>query len=335
MSEPESIFEALPGMQMPVAQVMDTLSSMWHVPFEVGNQPATDFRSSQMNLVLHFGLKTTPSEAIHVFNMAIAFAQKYPCRIIVLCPRGREVSDELLEAKLFSQCYIGDILRDMCCCEALMLGYPTRVAGFLEDQVSLWLENDLPIYHWFYKVPAKHVADIYMGFIRRCRRAIYDASIEEDDYSAIPWERPQAIRDLAYARLLPVRQSLGQFLSSFQPGSLVEGLRTIHICYADEFCGEAHCLKKWFESCLESCAEQSKTRFEGKFQLSVGCPQINHSLKVDWEFENKERSFKWFLCKDTGSSHIEANLGFGRTELALQIELLNDEKVLAEALFNA
>ena len=112
----------------------------------------SEFRASQMNVVLHFGLDVTPEDAKLRFDALIRFAQRYPSRIIVLCPT-RELQSGM-SAKLFSQCYIGETHREMCCCEALLLGYKSEDVGYLANQVSIWLEGDLPTYHWLSGVPS-------------------------------------------------------------------------------------------------------------------------------------------------------------------------------------
>ena len=148
MQQPQSIFECLPGQVMPLEELMDTLSSMWRVSPEHAAEAPSGFRASQMNLVLHFGIKTATEEALARFDTAIRFAQKYPCRLVVLSPEGEAKGSPQLRAKLFSLCYIGKTAREMCCCEALILGYSAGVADLLKDQVSIWLEADLPIYYW-------------------------------------------------------------------------------------------------------------------------------------------------------------------------------------------
>jgi len=335
MSKEQSIFDALPGEQMPVSEVMNTLSNMWQVSYQESQDAPSGFRASQMNLVIHFGMQATAEEALRIFDTAIEFAQRYPCRIIVLCPQGREFSDALLEAKLFSQCYIGETMRDMCCCEALMLGYPTRVAGFLDNQVSIWLESDLPTYHWFFRVPAQRIEEIHLEFVGRCRRAIYDSTIEGDAYAAIPWEQPQAIRDLAFARLLPLRQSLGQFFSSFQPASLVTGLEEVSVHHSDCRSGEADNLAKWLERCLADCAQQAGVDFKAKFRVVRGCAKSSNCLESTWTFAQQQKQFAWVFCAASQSSVIHADFGDGKIEVPLQVHFLSDEKALAEALFFA
>ena len=139
----KDLIDVLPGLHLPVSEVTDRLEHMWES--DASGSPSA-FRASQMNVVLHFGWEVTPEEAHERFDTLLAFAQRYPSRIIVLCP-SRSISDGSMRAKLFSQCYIGDTHREMCCCEALLLAYQPENCGHLGNQVSVWLEPDLPSYH--------------------------------------------------------------------------------------------------------------------------------------------------------------------------------------------
>ncbi len=334
IAEP-SIFDALPGVNLRVSDVPKTLSSMWTPELVEGKVPLSDFRASQMNLILHFGLRTSPEEARATFDTAVEFAQRYPCRIIVLCPRGRELSDELLEGKVFSQCYIGDNLRENCCCEALMLGYPTRVAGFLDNQVSIWLENDLPTYHWFHLIPAERIRETHMSFIRRCRRVIYDSSIEDDDFASIPWERPENVIDLAYARLLPVRQSIGQFLSSFDSKVLVDDLKKVVVRHSPRRKGEGHHLLAWAHGRLEACALRCGETLQTEFVLDTNCSESAHCLELEWFYGSSGKHFLWTRNKGQNDASLTADLGTGRVSVPQKAELLDGDKALSEALFFA
>ena len=120
---------------------------MWEADASLGSP--SEFRASQMNLVLHFGLDVNEADARARFDTVIRFAQRYPSRIIVLCPTREEGAG--MRAKLFSQCYIGETHREMCCCEACCC-YKSK-PGYLANQVSIWLEGDLPRYHWFMVCP--------------------------------------------------------------------------------------------------------------------------------------------------------------------------------------
>ena len=112
----KDLIDELPGLDLPVGEVTDRLELMWES--DAADSPSA-FRASQMNVVLHFGLVVTASQAQERFTTLLTFAQRYPSRIIVLCP-SRSIKDGSMRAKLFSQCYIGDSHREMCCCEALL-----------------------------------------------------------------------------------------------------------------------------------------------------------------------------------------------------------------------
>lgn len=330
-----TLFDVLPGEKLSVKEVMPTLSSMWNAASPDDVYSPGEFRAAQMNLVLHMGLQTSSQEALKLFNTAINLGKRYPCRIIVLCPMGREMSKELMVGKLFSECYLDPSLRNQCCCEAIMLGYPTRVAGFLGDHVSTWLESDLPTYHWFNRIPVERIRDLHLDFIKRCRRVIFDSSTEEDPqaFSEVPWPKPEAVIDLAWARILPVRQSLGQFFSGYQPASLVNELKSIEITSATGFDGEGRNLMKWLEHCLEGCAvTEPKALAKVKKTLKSGEGEATLSLQLRYR---DGRHLLWTLDNSTRCSQLSADLGRGRNVVPQRLELLEGDRALIEAIFFA
>lgn len=319
---------------MPVEKVTGMLTAMWDAQSENGGGGPSDFRASQMNLVLHFGLKTTEAEANARFDQAIRFAQRYPCRIVVLCPEESENRDVLLEGKLFSQCYIGAHLRDVCCCEALILGYRTEESDFLDNQVSLWLEPDLPVYHWFNRVPAERIEHCYLNFLKQCTRVLYDRSIEGSHYDSIDWPDPHKVRDLAQARTLPIRQHIGNFLSVFDPGELVKDLESVTFTCLPEFSGETEFLLNWHHKALTRCAEmageQDITRLSLKKEVS---PEAPNALRIDWSFSPEDKELWWEYDASNKTGHAVANLNMPRHDHHFHIEPLGESIVLAEALF--
>lgn len=330
-----NLFDVLPGETMAVKDVMPTLSKMWNLSDGQGGYSTGDFRASQMNIVLHMGLQTSSEEAHELFDTAITFGKKYPCRIIVLCPMGRQMSKDLLVGKLFSECYIGGSLRAQCCCEAIMLGYPTRVAGFLSDQVSTWLEGDLPTYHWFNRIPTERITDLHMDFVKRCRRVIYNSSIEAspEAFAAIDWPRPEAVIDLAWARILPVRQSLGQFFSYYAPAELVRELKSVEVSSAPGYDGEGKNLLKWAKHCLSACQQPDGQELKKtKFTLNSGEGPATLQLQLRY---HDGRHVLWTLDEATRCAQLTADLGRGRSVLPQRLELLKGEKALTEAIFFA
>jgi hypothetical protein len=328
-----TLFDAMPGVVMPVKDIAGTLSRMWQSDAPPGHEAPSAFRASQMSLVLQFGLSSQPAEAQRLFDQALQFAQVYPCRIVVLCPLKETNEKSFLQAKLFSQCYIGPSTRQMCCCEAIMLAYPVNAAGFLENHAMIWLESDLPIYHWLHGVPARRVEEAYLPYLKLCTRVVYDSSLEGPDYAKIHWPKPEAVMDLAYARLLPVRQSIGQFLSSFAPASLVENLIHVECRYAPGAEGEAGNLLRWQQCCLESCDASGGKCDEVSFATHALDAAASNLLEVEWQYDGGAKKFLWTRAKNDDGVRISANFGCGLLEVPQHVKPMPQVRELAEALF--
>lgn len=326
------LIEALPGLALPVAEVTSTLSRIWEGEPGVDG-PGGDYRASQLNLVLHFGLRTDPAEALAQFETAIRFGQRYPCRIIVLCPE--EKAGGGMEAKLFTQCYIGQSLRRMCCCEALILGYPLPDNTFLGNQLSVWLEPDLPVYYWFHRVPSQTVSDRYLGFTRTCRRVLYDSDVDGYSFHRLAWPRPADLRDLAWARTLPIRQALGQFLSSYPPEQLVQDCRRLQVIHDPQSRGEAENLVCWIYGCLHQCLRRpGSSRREIPWEIipDPTLSELGKILLIRWG--DPARSFLHCRLDRTRSTgEIEACFGGGTVQHRFQIREMDPAETLAEAVF--
>lgn len=329
----DTLFDALPGVKLPLANMERTLATMWDGLADEGGEAPSDFRASQMNLILHFGLKTSPEEGREKFDLAVSFAQRYPARIIVLCPEDPEVVDKPMEGKLFAQCYLVGVERQMCCLEAMIFGYQTTDAGFLEDAVSIWLENDLPTYHWFNRVPVERITGMHRGFIKKCRRVLFDSGVEGRPLYTIDWPEPRAVRDLAYARTLPYRQSIGQFLSSVEPWVLVDGLEHVEVRHQGERIGEAEALKMWFECCLAESRDRSGRSLEAEFATKSVLEQAGNCLEVEWTYRGGEKRFYWSHCAETSEAFLRADFGAGASDYPLRVQFMKPEMALAEACF--
>lgn len=324
------LIDALPGVELPVGDVTARLASMWD-----GGPSASpsEFRASQMNVVLHLGLDVTAEEACERFDTVLKFAQRYPSRIIVLCP-SREVGDGSMSAKLFSQCYIGESHREMCCCEALLLGYKSEDCGYLANQVSVWLEPDLPTYHWFSGVPAQRIETYYDNLLVGVRRCVYDSSIEQDGFSALAWPASVQISDLATARLLPVRQAIGQFLSGYEIESLCHGLESVAVAHSETMSGEGHRLMEWIKDCLGECSKCDDCSAQSsKFSVS-GADELDDECVLTLELEySDDRYFKWRKFSDGSMGEIQAYLGKSKETISTRVKAMAPEQALSEALF--
>lgn len=333
MSKPSSIFAELPGLEIPVADISSTLSHIWEVPASDSSVTPSEFRASQMNLIIHFGLGTVKEEALEIFETALRFAQRYPSRIIVLCPEDLSREETLLTSKLFSECYIGKSGRDRSCCEAIVLAYPAEGKNFLEDQVSILLETDLPTYYWQHRFQAARRVKDYRFFLNIARRIVYDSRREAPEVREIEWPKPEIVRDLACANLLPVRQAVGQFLSGFPAEVLAKGMEGVRVCRSKAAEAEAVCLLDWVRSCLCECAAAAGlSNWEPRFECCESGQPEGYSLEIHFEY-NDDRFFRWIAHRETRIAEIDADLGRGRIHLPTALKLLKPEGVLAEALF--
>jgi len=324
------LIDALPGIELPVGEVTTRLATMW----DGGPMSSSsEFRASQMNVVLHFGLDVTAEEALERFETVLHFAQRYPSRIIVLCP-SRNEGDGSMSAKLFSQCYIGESHREMCCCEALLLGYKSEDFGYLSNQVSVWLEPDLPTYHWFSGVPAKRIESYFDNLLIGVRRCVYDSSIEADDLSKLNWPSSASVSDLAKARLLPVRQAVGQFLSGYRIENLCLGLKRVTVSHCSTMSGEGQRLLEWIQECLSECTKCDDCGAKKADFALKNCDDTESdcSLSLEWEYDD-DRYFKWRKFRDGSLGEIEASLGKSIQTIPTRVKPLAPEQALSEALF--
>lgn len=329
-----NLLDVLPGMALRLSDVPGALSRMWQGDTKPGSsEEPSAFRASQMTLVLQFGPATTPEEAQRVFDQSIEFAQVYPCRIIALCPVKEAGDNQITQAKLFSQCYIGPSTRQMCCCEALILSYPLGTPGFLENQVSIWLESDLPVYYWLHRVPARRIEELYLPFIKLCTRVVYDSCIEGPDFAKTHWPKPEAVMDLAYARLLPVRQSIGQFLSSYAPAALIEGLAHVECRYAPGADGEANNLLRWQERCLDHCEKPGEHPDDVSFTTKPLDGAAPNEVEVEWQYDGGQKRFQWARAKNCDGVRIQADFGKGPVDFPQHVKTMPRALELAEALF--
>jgi len=314
-----ALLDKMPGVQMPVSEVPRALRNLWKS--DAGESP-TKFRAVQSNLILHFGLETTESEAKAVLERALEFARRYPCRLICLCP-FQQVGEPLMRGKLFSQCYLAGGSRHPICCEALMLGYTPDDAEFLEHQVSVWLESDLPTYHWFHRVPQERILRSYLPFLKMVRRAAFDSSVEGHAYPGVEWPCPRGARDLADARLLHVRQSVGQFLGSYPVEGLIQGMVACRIGHGPGLSGEAMEFAAWVRDALTDA---------GLASMEPEVESQDAGFRMVWAYEDK-RFLNLELDNALASGSIQADFGGGAVDYPLHLKVVSPQLTLAEALF--
>jgi len=322
------IFNALPGLEVPVGAISKSVAQMWSDIAESGRAaPASDdVKATQLNLVLHFGFATTEQDALEQFQTVLSFSKRYPSRVVVLCPLKNDHGVTEQRAKIYGECFLGKSKGDTRCVEFVMLSYPFSARARLEDQVSICLSTDLPLYYWAHRFSqSRRLAD-YTYLLTRAKRVLIDSSLAPDDALTYPWPGPKALRDLVYSRLLPVRQTIGQFLARYAPEKLVDGLRKVKITHGPKLCAEARVTNGWLPRRLVACgADLNVVEFlaesDGEGQMALS-----------FEYAEPSKFFLWRADFTLRHATFEADFGSGRATLPAAVSLLSPELALSEAM---
>jgi glucose-6-phosphate dehydrogenase assembly protein OpcA len=327
-----SIFDALPGIEVPVGSIAHSFERMWSDNAAEGRPApdAEDAKATQVNVVLHLGLNTTPEDAARQFETVVKFSQRYPSRIVVLCPLFTDVPDPQMRAKIYGECFLGRSKSDKRCVEFVLLSYSQSARPFLENQVSISLSTDLPLYYWAHRFSTSGRLADYQYLLSRAKRVLLDSAISPPDALTYPWPNATATRDLVYSRLLPVRQSLGQFLAAYAPALLVQGLRAVTVTHAESLAAEGRVLLGWLQRRLQACGKAA----EGVESRSIAFkPGETGSLGVSFTYADPARFFRWNGDLASGHALFEADFGSGRTRLSAGVSLLPPENALSEGMF--
>jgi hypothetical protein len=324
-----SIFEALPGMAVPVGAISRGLADMWgETAAHGGPAPASeDSKAIQVNFVLHFGFATTADDAVRQFGTAVKFSRRHPSRVVVLCPRADEKGAKEMHAKVYGECTLGKTKGDTRCCEFVMLSYRSSLRTFLENQVSVCLSTDLPLYFWAHGFSSSARLADYHYLLTRSKRMMIDSATAPADALSYPWPRPEGVRDLAHARLLPVRQSLGQFLSRYPMAVLCAGLKTVTVAHGSAHPAEARVLLGWVKERIDRCGQN-----RAAFVLKAPGNLAPQTLHLTFGYEGK-KTFSWKADLRRGHALFEADLGSGSTTLPAAVSLLPPDSALSEAMF--
>ncbi len=323
------IFDALPGIEVPVASISKGLTQMWEYAATEG-RPSPEGENSmaiQVNLVLHLGFRTDAEDATRQFETAVRFSRRYPSRVVILCPRLDDTGVSEMRAKVYGECSIGKSADDTRCCEFVMLSFPRAARTYLESQVSICLSTDLPIYYWAHRFSdAAKLAD-YRYLLTAARRVLIDSASAPDGALTYPWPSPENVRDLAGARLLPVRRSIGQFLGRYPVGILTNGLRSITLGHGPAVAAEARVLLAWLKDRVAACGA-SREAVEIVQPAGIAPRAFDLSFTYD-----DSRFFRWKADIDTAHARFEADFGTGRNTLTASVSLLAPDEALSEAMF--
>ncbi|MFI5357252.1 MAG: glucose-6-phosphate dehydrogenase assembly protein OpcA [Opitutales bacterium] len=325
-----STFNALPGLEVPVGEISQRLADLWTDAAASGSAaPAPDAaKATQVNVVLHLGFQTSEEDAVRQFAIAVEFSRRYPSRIVVLCPMSDE--EELgvteMRAKIFGECHLGKSKGDTRCVEFVMLSYPRSARRFLESQVSICLSTDLPLYYWAHRFSMSSKLAEYNFLLTRSTRVLLDSAIAPDDAMHYPWPNPAVLRDLVYSRLLPVRQTIGQFLASYPAEKLVGGLRRVTVTCGDDLVAEGRVVAAWLNRRLTACGV-------GQVEFAAAAGPVQ-TLAVAFAYAGANPYFRWTGDLGTGHAHFACDFGNGVTELPASVSLLAPDRALSEAMFN-
>ena len=324
-----AIFNALPGIEVPVGAIKHSLTNMWaDTAAKGGAAPASDdAKATQVNFVLHLGLNTSVEDAVAQFQTAVVFSRRYPCRVVVLCPMADDTAVAEVRAKVYGECHLGKSKGDTRCCEFVMLNYSFGARTFIENQVSICLSTDLPLYYWAHRFVSSARINQFQFLLGSAKRVLLDSAVVPVDALTFPWPRPEVVRDLAYARLLPVRQTLGQFLSAYEPARIVDGLTRVTLRHQAAVTAEATVLLGWLKTRLEACSANG-----AQLAMTTEAREDGVSFELNFAYANGHH-FRWTGDLVQGSAHFEADFGTGRTTLSTAVSLLKPEAALGEAMF--
>lgn len=323
------IFDALPGLETPVGSISSGLAAMW-AGAEAEGKPAPgndNAKAIQVNFVLLLGLKTDAADAVRQFETAVKFSKRHPSRVVVLCPLSDDAGVKEMRAKVYGECTLGKTADDRRCCEFVMLSYPRGVRAHLENQVSICLSTDIPLYFWAHGfADAARLAD-YNYLMTSAKRVIIDSATAPEGALGYAWPRPENLRDLAYARILPVRQSIGQFLSRYPAKVLAKGLVSIELAHGSDVGAEAAVLLEWTKKRLEDCGATGEA---AKAEPRANMPP--RAFELTFSYSDK-KAFKWSADVAAAHATFDADFCSGRTTMQAAATFLPPEGALSEAMF--
>tara|TARA_R110002050_G_scaffold255900_1_gene394708 strand:+ start:290 stop:1276 length:987 start_codon:yes stop_codon:yes gene_type:complete len=324
------IFDALPGMDVPAEAISKSLAQMWAETHAAGKAApsAEEAKATQVNFVLHFGFQTTADDARQQFATTVEFSKRYPSRVVVLCPSRDETFGAGIRAKVYGECFLGKSKGDTRCVEFVILSYPMAARAYLEDLVSTCLSTDLPLYYWAHRFSSATRLNDYQYLLRASKRIMVDSAVVPLEALAFNWPKPEALRDLVHARLLPVRQGLGQFLSGFSPKKLVGGLKIVTVTHQPERSAEALVLREWLKPRLAACGKIDAVEFSVQADAGAGAP----ALAVTFGYDG-DSTFSWAGYLSNNHATYEADFGDGAVKMTTGLKLLDPAAALSEAVF--
>jgi len=198
----------------------------------------------------------------------------------------------------------------------------------LENQVSVCLSTDMPLYYWMHRFSSVQRMADYHYLLTRSKRILIDGALVPAEAFTYPWPNQAAVRDLAYTRTLPLRQNLGQFMSRYAPSLIMAGLSAVTLSHDGEFAAEASSLLGWIKKGLVRCgADLSSIALSTTPGLTTG------SFELKYVYTDPKKGFHWQADLKKNEAIFTGDLRTGRTTLTLGAQLLTPEQMLSEAMF--
>jgi hypothetical protein len=166
----------------------------------------------------------------------------------------------------------------------------------------------------------------YHYLLTKAQRFLFDSAAAPTGAIDFAWPRPENVRDLAYARILPVRQALGQFLARHPPAQLATGLREIVVTHGAPLVAEGNALVRWATARLHACGAPA-----GVPHLTL-VARAPDSLGLELRYDNASQ-FVWIGRLGGGEACLAADFGDTTSRLTTPIHLLPPETALADAMF--
>lgn len=312
-----------------MGSISSGLAAMWAGAESEGKpSPGSEnAKAIQVNFVLLLGLKTDAADAVRQFEIAVKFSKRHPSRVVVLCPLSDDAGVKEMRAKVYGECTLGKTADDRRCCEFVMLSYPRGVRVHLENQVSICLSTDIPLYFWAHGfADAARLAD-YSYLMTSAKRVIIDSATAPEGAVGFAWPRPENVRDLAYARILPVRQSIGQFLSRYPAKALANGLASVELSHGSGVAAEAAVLLAWVKRRIEECGARGEAATTVQ---SEKVPPMGFELTFLY---SDKKTFRWTADVAAAHATFDADFCSGRTTMQAAATFLPPEGALSEAMF--
>jgi hypothetical protein len=234
-----------------------------------------------------------------------------------------------IRAKIYGECFMGKSKDDTRCIEIVALSYPPAAKAYLQDQVSVCLTSDLPLYYWAHRFTSSKRLSSYVYLLTRSQRVMFDSAIVSADALTFAWPKISAVRDLAYSRTLPLRQNIGQFLSRYAPPLIIGGLQQVAIRHRADFGAEANCLLGWVKKGLV----RAGANVEQGIGFSVTPIDCAGCFSLEFTYAEPRKTFRWAADMNKNEAEFTGDLGTGRTTQTVGAHLLTPEQTLSEAMF--